>query len=283
MELSGTEKKSIFLKKPKLIYISSPCRKTGWKRVMHSHDFCEILFVIGGVGLYRTQSGDTPLKKGDLVICNPRVMHTEYAEAAENGEQPDFMFLSVSRVCIEGFPQDLLVPDADFTVVNTGVFYEQIKFHFKQLYAENELKLPYFTSISDSTLSVLLSYVLRLTTERKEELIESKKTYTEVKEFIDRNFTEIDTIDGVCKSLYINKYYLTHLFKATLGIPPLKYLTQKRVALAKTLLATTDDTIAEVARACGYADLGYFCRVFKKTENVTPMSYRENIRSGETD
>ena len=124
----------------------------------------------------------------------------------------------------------------------------------------------------------MISYILRLTSERAEELFENKKTYVEVKEFLDRNFTTIDTIDNVCRSLYINKFYLTHLFKDTLGIPPLKYLIQKRVSLAKKLLASTDNSISDIAKACGYVDIAYFCRVFKKVENMTPLDYRNAVR-----
>ena len=60
----------------------------------------------------------------------------------------------------------------------------------------------------------------------------------------------------------------------TLGIPPLKYLIKKRISLAKKLLAETDEPIGDVAKACGYVDVAYFCRVFKNVEGVTPLAYR---------
>lgn len=142
---------------------------------------------------------------------------------------------------------------------------------------EKELKSPYFGIISESLLLIIVTYILRLTSDCAETIFENKKTYVDVKEFLDNNFTTIDTIDNVCRSLYINKFYLTHLFKDTLGIPPLKYLINKRISLAKKLLVSTDKSINDIAKACGYLDLAYFCRVFKKVENMTPLDYRKKM------
>lgn len=275
MQLPGTDKKSIFLKKPKLLYIGIYKPNAGWLRSIHSHDFCEVMFVKAGDGLFRVNDTSYPVKKGDLITCNPGVNHAEYVS---DSSERDLMFLGITRIRIEGYPENCLLKNEPFKIVSTGPFYEQIKQYFEQLLVENEMKPAYFSVISESLLTIIISYVLRLTSDNTDELFESKKTYTEVKEFFDRNYTTIDTIDNVCRSLYINKFYLTHLFKDTLGIPPLKYLIQKRVSLAKRLLATTSDPISDVAKACGYVDIAYFCRVFKRVEGVTPLAYRKSSR-----
>ena len=276
MELSGTDKKSIFLKKPKLMYIGVYRHSHGgWMNKLHCHDFCEIMLVKSGSGKFRVNDETYPFQKGDMIVCNPRVMHNEFFD---DGVSTDIMFLGIARVLIEGYPSGALLKDAEFRLVNTGAFYDRVMGYCDQLLWENELKPAYFSVISDSLLKILVSFVLRLTSRRAEEIFESKRTYTEVKEFLDNNFTTIDTIDNVCRSLYINKYYLTHLFKDTLGIPPLKYLIKKRVSLAKKLLAETDKPIGDVAKACGYVDVAYFCRVFKNVEGTTPLAYRRLSR-----
>ena len=256
MEVSGTDKKSIFLKKPKLMYIGV-YRHThgGWMNKLHCHDFCEIMLVKSGTGKFRVDDEIFSFTKGDMVVCNPRVMHHEFFD---DGVTADIMFLGIARVMVEGYPSGSLVQDAPFRIVNTGAFYDRIMGYCDQLLWENELKPAYFSVISDSLLTILVSFVLRLTSRQANEIFESKRTYTEVKDFLDKNFTTIDT----------------HLFKDTLGIPPLKYLIKKRISLAKKLLAETDKSIGDVAKACGYVDVAYFCRVFKNVEGVTPLAYR---------
>jgi AraC family transcriptional regulator of arabinose operon len=64
------------------------------------------------------------------------------------------------------------------------------------------------------------------------------------------------------------------LFKSRIGYPALQYQTQLRMARARELLDTTDQSIAAVAAATGYPDSFYFARQFKKVHGVTPFGYR---------
>ena len=99
-------------------------------------------------------------------------------------------------------------------------------------------------------------------------------SYLKAKEYFDELFAEIDSIDAVCKSLFVNKYFLAHLFSQNLGMPPVKYLIQKRIEHACKCLETSDMNVADIGKACGFADPCYFSRIFKKTKGVTPLRYR---------
>ena len=47
-----------------------------------------------------------------------------------------------------------------------------------------------------------------------------------------------------------------------------------RLSRAKSLLRFSDSSVEEIAADCGFADAGYFIKVFKKAENMTPLEYR---------
>lgn len=271
MHLSGTDKKSIVKRKPKLLYIGAYRPSPGWMRSTHTHGCLELTFVKEGSGFIRIGDSDCPFQRGNLIVLNPLVPHTEYVR---DGEQCDLVFLGISRLCVDGYNKNSLVKKGDYAITETGEYYESLRQLFELLIAENVQKPDYFTQISDSVLSIVISLVLRLTTAEQEKE-ESNKTYDEVKNYIDDNFTSIDTIDDVCQNLYVNKYYLTHLFKDTIGVPPLRYLIQKRIDYAKTLLKSTNKPISVVAKECGYTDSAYFCRVFKKVTSVSPKAYRD--------
>ena len=49
---------------------------------------------------------------------------------------------------------------------------------------------------------------------------------------------------------------------------------QRRMRNAKRLLAEGHESIEEVARRCGFDDCGYFRRIFKRTEGMTPVAFR---------
>jgi AraC-like DNA-binding protein len=73
--------------------------------------------------------------------------------------------------------------------------------------------------------------------------------------------------------------HLCRAFKATYGLSPVKYLNLLRVETAKTLLNGDNLNISEIAEKCGYADLGYFSRVFKALTEKSPRRYRADATS----
>ncbi|MBN2711921.1 MAG: helix-turn-helix transcriptional regulator, partial [Planctomycetes bacterium] len=72
--------------------------------------------------------------------------------------------------------------------------------------------------------------------------------------------------------------YLSHLFSKETGLQLATYINQQRISFAKDLLGNPRLNITEVAWASGYADPGYFARIFKKLTGQTPMQYRGEIK-----
>ncbi|WP_298456807.1 helix-turn-helix domain-containing protein [uncultured Cellulomonas sp.] len=67
---------------------------------------------------------------------------------------------------------------------------------------------------------------------------------------------------------------LGELFRHQLGISPLKYQTELRMARARELLDSSDETVTCVARAAGYDDAMYFSRQFARVHGMSPTAYR---------
>ena len=55
-------------------------------------------------------------------------------------------------------------------------------------------------------------------------------------------------------------------------------LLKKKEAKAKELLLSSSMRIEEVASQVGMADVGYFCRFFKKRTSWSPVKFREAYR-----
>lgn len=60
-----------------------------------------------------------------------------------------------------------------------------------------------------------------------------------------------------------------------MGVSPIQYLINKRIAHAKHLLSTSDMPIAKIATECGYDDPVYFSQVFKRITGYSPTEYRK--------
>lgn len=68
--------------------------------------------------------------------------------------------------------------------------------------------------------------------------------------------------------------HFRQVFSAAMGMPPVQYLAALRMARAKELLLRTDDAVGEIAALCGFADVYYFSRAFRRHTGLSPTEYR---------
>lgn len=67
---------------------------------------------------------------------------------------------------------------------------------------------------------------------------------------------------------------LFRAFKVSVGVPPFRYIAQRRVELACRIMKTTDEPLSQVAMACGLCDQSHFCRVFRRATGLSPAAWR---------
>ena len=105
--------------------------------------------------------------------------------------------------------------------------------------------------------------------------------FTRIHNYLNKHFTEIESMDEICEELKISKYYLSHVFKKYMGKPPMQYVTAKRISYAKKLLQETDLSATEIGEMCGYKDHVLFFKAFKKQEGITPITFRKQTQKPE--
>ncbi len=101
-----------------------------------------------------------------------------------------------------------------------------------------------------------------------------KKTLQYVKAYLEEHYKERITLDHLASRFYLNKFYLARTFKEQFGATVLGCLDQIRITHAKQLLRFSDLTVEAVGREVGIGEPGYFSRVFKKVEGISPGEYR---------
>lgn len=74
--------------------------------------------------------------------------------------------------------------------------------------------------------------------------------------------------------------YLSHVFHKETGETLIHYIHRQRMRGALEVIGNPALTVSEIAWACGFADAGYFTRVFRKHTGMTPQAYRKHL-SGE--
>lgn len=88
------------------------------------------------------------------------------------------------------------------------------------------------------------------------------------------------TLDTISDHLGLSSSYIRHVFKEVYEITLADYVLQERINKVKKLLTTTDHTIAEIAEMAGFQTKSHFYNIFKKSEGVTPVQYRNSEKAG---
>lgn len=96
-----------------------------------------------------------------------------------------------------------------------------------------------------------------------------------LRKYLDENYTKKITLDDLAESYYINKFYLTRIFKKQYGISISTYITNIRITNAKHSLRFSNKSIEQIGVENGYKELYYFSRIFKQVEGVSPQEYRK--------
>ena len=99
----------------------------------------------------------------------------------------------------------------------------------------------------------------------------------EVINIIEENYADSDlNVSVIAESLSISPSYLTKVFKDHTGKGVHEYISARRLNEAKRLLRDSGLTIKDISARAGYYNINAFNRMFKKSESITPSSYREN-------
>lgn len=86
-------------------------------------------------------------------------------------------------------------------------------------------------------------------------------------------------LDDLAKATHINKFKLIKDFKEYFHEPPMQYLLELRIKLAKELLTATDMNVTQIAQKIGFSNPNYFIHIFKNKTGVSPTEYRNKSKN----
>lgn len=85
-------------------------------------------------------------------------------------------------------------------------------------------------------------------------------------------------LDELAQAAGLSTVYFARQFKRATGVAPYQYLLRARIERARTLLASGELPLAEVAHRCGFGGQEQLTRTFRKAVGTTPGAYRRSLR-----
>ncbi|MBR4991261.1 MAG: helix-turn-helix domain-containing protein [Oscillospiraceae bacterium] len=84
-------------------------------------------------------------------------------------------------------------------------------------------------------------------------------------------------LNTIAKKLNVSSSYLSSLFHKEYGCTLTEYINQQRINYGLTLLCSTARPVQEISAECGFQDVNYFIKLFKKYTGFTPNRYRQQF------
>ncbi len=92
---------------------------------------------------------------------------------------------------------------------------------------------------------------------------------------LDANFSQHHDLSELAREMKMTPQSLCRAFKRYTGLSISQYLVHRRIQEALIRLRATDDKILSIALRCGFNDLSYFNRTFKRLLGRTPGACRQ--------
>jgi len=97
--------------------------------------------------------------------------------------------------------------------------------------------------------------------------------------YMEKNFSNPLTLKKVSQIAHMSPSYFSKFFHKTLQIRYIDYLKALRLQAAKKLLETTQDTVLDIAFRCGFNNMSYFYRSYKKAFGEAPRVRHHNANT----
>lgn len=94
--------------------------------------------------------------------------------------------------------------------------------------------------------------------------------------YIEIHYEERLEVEQLAQIAHLSRYYFQRLFYRLVGKSVIDYVRLRRLAHAAQQLKTQQDTILDIAIACGFSSHSHFTRVFQDTYGITPQDYRRS-------
>lgn len=246
----------------------------------HEHPLWELSLVIKGHGQRTMCDSTTSFCANDLVLVPPDIPHHWTFDNEDNVIESITVQFStdwmndISQVIPESVHTVEFILKNKDAIQILGNAAENIKDFLCRMVEQSQFEriislLHIFVLIANSDETVIAGRKINDTIKK----IEKIQTY------IDCNYNHSLSIEDIARYIGVNRSSLCVFFKKHMGSTIVEAINKRRLSVACNLLRNDKLTIREVCYMSGFNDYPYFCRLFKKTFNSTPKTYKSQHKT----
>ncbi|ADL51248.1 AraC family transcriptional regulator [Clostridium cellulovorans] len=250
----------------------------------HWHTEYEIIRIISGEFLLTLNGNELKLKTGDLAFIHAGILH--------GGTPIDCVYecivfdmkslLKVNSTCSKQI-QDII---HNSKVINSLLPTDNLELQTvcNYLFESMAQKKLGYELVTQGSLYHLLGIILehRLYSTPKEATSKNQQRINQFKNvlsLIEQQYPDPLTLEDLSKAAGMTPKYFCRFFRGMTQRSPIDYLNYYRIESSCEQLVSTNESITEIALNCGFNDISYFIKTFKKYKGVTPKQYLKDYHA----
>lgn len=258
----------------------------------HDHDYFECTIIVEGNGQHVTETGESLLGRGSVLVMAPEEVHGYQISQERNlrlwniyylaewlmadlpflWREPYFVDLFLAK---ELFPRSRRRRIPEFTLDEGGL--TAVLNELSQLEAELGQAQPSLIFLKSSFLKILVQLTRGYGESHSEpEPLVFREAVWRLLQRIEEGVQRHERFDpGVeARRLGISRDHLGREFREATGYSPMEYYQERRIQMACIRLLEPAANLTEIALDLGFSDSAHFSRLFRRHRGVSPSQYR---------
>ncbi len=248
---------------------------------MHVHDCCEIYYSISGGKQFLIDNKLYNIEPGNLFVINQFESHcltqidSGVHERIVISVHPEFVKKLSTAETNLGACFSSRTPDFSHRIVMAKEQQQRFLYLINKITTSNDYA---HDIIERATFSELLVFInMMMGNEKKENDISYGKYNSQVDDilaYINRNISQPISVAELSEKFFLSESYICRIFKAATGTTITKYVTARRITIAKAMLGE-GKSVNETFEQSGFTDYSSFFKVFTKTVGISPKKYSQ--------
>ena len=232
---------------------------------MHTHITAELYCMLRGKGIYRIEGNLYELNPGDILLMRPGEAHHMQAD-------PNVPY---ERMYIDFDPQLLKALDPEGQLLRP--YYDR-KAGTLNHFPADPAYMPFINGVLDpggnratvtANLILLLQKLCDTFEQNRHIALQPQSLEYKIIRYINHNLEKDLSVQALCDHFYVSRSQLNRRFMDATNVPVGRYVTVKRMLLARQLLSQGKKA-TEVFAQCGYKDYSAFYRAYKSYYGSSP-------------
>jgi AraC-like DNA-binding protein len=266
-------------------YITKYYQQISFTSPRHYHNEYEIAYIENSSGKLFVGNTIVNFNSGDLFLFAPRLVHA-FKNSATGNKRGKSAKAAIIFFRTDFFGNDFLNRDEakglkDLLIrAEEGIQficpYPKVVSCILKLSEKKELEgIIDFISILDHLASCNNYKLLSLKFYKKQYYNLKEGRLYEILEYIEKNYSDESVFQNAVQMINMSESAFSRYFKHKTEMTFTKYVNDIRIMNVQKLLIETNRKILDICYLCGFNNLTYFNRMFKKVNGITPKQFRE--------